>query len=402
MSARWAWAERLGRARGSKLVGAAFVVLLVLHIALVHQGLEHLARMAQDFEFVVRDVGERERQTQHMQTAAQNRIVLLLRMLAEPDVLEREGDGRRFEAEGLAFGRARDALQRTALDEASRRHLADVLERAVALSQQQRQVVQLLLMGEDGQARQLLESSAILPQQRALVQALQDFADSQHQLTLQAQERVQQAHVSARRLLWGMGAGVFLLGLILGVGVTLAISRAELLQQREKERADHAARHDALTGLLNRRGFEHALAQWRHSCPCERHSLLLLDLDRFKPINDQAGHAAGDAVLQRLAELFRTATRPQDLIARLGGDEFAVVLRGLSGAAALEVAQRIRQTVQDFNFEWQGQRFKLGTSIGVTAFELQGGAQAWSETLRRADEACYQAKHGGRNQVVVA
>lgn len=406
---RWTDALRWLRvASSSRMVGAAFLVLLALQGVMVQQGLARLRDIAAEFRFVVRDVGERERNTQAMQMAAQNRIVLLLRMLAQPDPLEREEDGRAFEAEGLAFGRARDALRQAQLDPMSRARLEDVLASAVELSQHQRKVVEQLLIGEDEAARQILAEQRVFAQQRELVQALQAFGDSQHALSQQAQARVDAAHASARGVLWSIGVGIFVLGIGLGVGVTRAISKAEQVLAQDKARADHAARHDPLTGLLNRRGFEHALAPLRTAAQADaarrqrRHSLLLIDLDRFKPINDQAGHAAGDAVLKRLADLFRAAVRPQDLVARLGGDEFAVVLLDLPAQAAVEVAERIRQTIQDFTFDWHGQRFQLGTSIGLVDFAEGTTDEAWSDVLKRADDACYQAKRSGRNRVCVA
>lgn len=395
----WQW---LRTSSGSRLVATAFVMLLILQSVLIREGLIHLQSIAADFEFVVKDIGERERYTQQMQMAAQNRIVLLLRMLAQPDPLEREDDARSFEAEGLAFGRARDALRATQLDPTGREDLETVLSRAVELSQQQRLVVQQLLMGEDEPARAGMEKHRVFALQRELVAALQRFGESQHALTLQAQERALDAHQQARSVLWGMGAGIFLLGLGLGYGVTRAISRAELVLAREKERADFAAGHDALTGLLNRRGFERELEAWREQSPPSTectHTLMLIDLDKFKPVNDRAGHAAGDAALKRLADIFRDGTRPQDLVARLGGDEFGVVLKDMDIDAAAEVAERLRQTVQDFTFEWQGQHFQLGTSIGMAEFLAQQNGEEWSATMRLADEACYDAKHAGRNRV---
>jgi diguanylate cyclase (GGDEF)-like protein len=241
----------------------------------------------------------------------------------------------------------------------------------------------------------------VFGKQRELVMALQRFGETQHALTLEAQQRVLQAQQQAQYLLWGIGTGVFLLGLVLGFAVTRAISRAEKVLAHEKAQADHAARHDPLTGLLNRRGFEDALARWRErdALTGGTHTLVLIDLDKFKPVNDQAGHAAGDALLKRLAGIFRDNTRPLDLVARLGGDEFAVVLHGLDAEPATQVAERIRQAVQDFTFEWEGRQFRLGASMGLVAFSARVTPAEWSEVMRHADEACYQAKRAGRNRV---
>jgi diguanylate cyclase (GGDEF)-like protein len=390
----------------SRLVGGAFLVLLLMQGGLVYQGLSYLNSITADFEFAVRDIGERSRYAQSMQVTAQNRIVLLLRMLAEPDPLNREEDARAFEQEGLAFGRSRDALRASSLDAVSEKMLAQLLVQAVTLSQHQRLVVQQLLMGLDEEAHKNLVDHQVFELQRKLVQELQLFGNQQHQMTVQLQQHALATRESGRLLLLGVGGVLFVLGLTLGVGVTQFISRFENALAQEKQRAENEARHDPLTGLLNRRGFEAALARWNDpkqtdGTPDKQHVLLLIDLDKFKPVNDVAGHEAGDVVLRRMAKLFQDETRPQDVVARLGGDEFAIVLRDMDEQSALEVAQRVRQTVHDFTFEWRDHHFKLGTSIGLVVFAAYPTADSWSKTMRQADDACYEAKHQGRNQVCI-
>ncbi|WP_334136207.1 GGDEF domain-containing protein, partial [Tepidimonas sp.] len=143
--------------------------------------------------------------------------------------------------------------------------------------------------------------------------------------------------------------------------------------------------------------------RWRaEAVPGQTHAALLIDLDNFKPINDQAGHDAGDALLRRLALLLREQSRPVDAVARLGGDEFAVLLYNCDETQAVEVAQRILDALQQFVFEWQGRLFRLGASIGVVTFDAGASDEAWSDALKRADDACYAAKRAGRGCVVSA
>ncbi len=158
----------------------------------------------------------------------------------------------------------------------------------------------------------------------------------------------------------------------------------------------YEATHDPLTGLLNRNGLR---AAWPGTLADGPHSLLLLDLDGFKWVNDQAGHAAGDALLRELTVVLATELRVGDMLARLGGDEFVVLLPHCSVESARQLAERLRQAVRDYVFENQGRRFQVGVSIGVTALPVGDGALA--QALGRADSACYQAKRAGRDQVVV-
>jgi diguanylate cyclase (GGDEF)-like protein/PAS domain S-box-containing protein len=162
---------------------------------------------------------------------------------------------------------------------------------------------------------------------------------------------------------------------------------------------ERQAIHDELTGLINRREFNTRLdnllkdAHLRDTC----HSLLYMDLDQFKVVNDSCGHIAGDELLRQLSALIKTKVRHSDTLARLGGDEFGVLLQDCSVEKAMEVAATLRRTVSDFRFQWQGKRFEIGVSIGVNPIRSDGGSTV--EVLSAADAACYVAKDKGRNRV---
>jgi len=160
------------------------------------------------------------------------------------------------------------------------------------------------------------------------------------------------------------------------------------------------ANHDALTGLFNRRAFESHLRRAVATAAEQgcRHALLYFDLDRFKAVNDRAGHVAGDELLRQLAALLRRHLREHDTLARLGGDEFAVLLEDCTSAHASLVAEKIRSAISGFIFQWQGASYRIGTSIGQVDFD---GRMSMAEILIRADEMCYLAKARGRNRVLV-
>ncbi|NUS38752.1 MAG: diguanylate cyclase [Lysobacter sp.] len=160
------------------------------------------------------------------------------------------------------------------------------------------------------------------------------------------------------------------------------------------------ANHDALTGLVNRRSFESRLERAITTAAGQgcHHTLLYFDLDRFKAVNDRGGHVAGDELLRQLAALLRKQLRERDTLARLGGDEFAVLLEDCRPGDAACVAEKLRSAVAGFEFVWEGERFRIGASIGQLDFA--DGAHSPDELLARADELCYRAKALGRNQVV--
>ena len=161
----------------------------------------------------------------------------------------------------------------------------------------------------------------------------------------------------------------------------------------------HQAAHDVLTGLLNRQAFEASLRLTleQSSVAPTQHALMLLDLDRFKMVNDSCGHPAGDALLRQLSARLTNSLRQSDVLARLGGDEFGVLLRFTEPSDAEAVAEKIRRTVEDFTFVWEGQSFKVGASIGMVPFGAEPITIA--ELMSAADACCYSAKEEGRNRV---
>jgi diguanylate cyclase (GGDEF)-like protein/PAS domain S-box-containing protein len=160
------------------------------------------------------------------------------------------------------------------------------------------------------------------------------------------------------------------------------------------------AAHDSLTKLANRREFERQVELAAHSVgdAGKQHVVCYMDLDQFKVVNDTCGHAAGDSLLIRIAELLSSRTRASDTLARLGGDEFGLLLEGCSLDRAELICADLLAAVQDFRFHWQGKVFTVGVSIGVAIVEADNTA---IENLGAADTACYWAKEKGRNRTCV-
>ncbi len=162
---------------------------------------------------------------------------------------------------------------------------------------------------------------------------------------------------------------------------------------------EQMARTDSLTGVLNRRAFEAEFMReisrtLRSGAPL---SLLLMDVDHFKIVNDEHGHAAGDAVLRELASILQRDLRRADLVARLGGEEFAALLPDTDADRATHTAERLRAVIEKAQISAGGARMRVTASFGVTAW--QGDTDAWDRLLERVDSAMYQAKQAGRNRV---
>jgi diguanylate cyclase (GGDEF)-like protein len=167
----------------------------------------------------------------------------------------------------------------------------------------------------------------------------------------------------------------------------------------EKERLAYQASHDWLTGLSNRRAFEARLQGELDGVATEPLGLILLDLDQFKNVNDTCGHLAGDRLLCQVAQLLQQDRRPDDLVARLGGDEFGLILPRCPASNAVDIAERLRRSLEQFNFAWDDRCFAVTASIGVAC--IGDGRTTLEDAMRRADAACYRAKEKGRNRVQV-
>ncbi|MCF7221383.1 GGDEF domain-containing protein [Marilutibacter chinensis] len=176
---------------------------------------------------------------------------------------------------------------------------------------------------------------------------------------------------------------------------TLRLEEARADLQRRNEQLEHRAHHDQLTGLMNRVG----LAQLRQRPEAiarltgAPYSLMLIDVDHFKQVNDRHGHLLGDRALQAVADAVAATVRSSDIAVRYGGEEILVVLPETRLAGAVEVGERIRDRVMH-----SGLPFALTVSIGVAAGEP---GELWADQVfDRADQALYRAKAGGRNRVV--
>jgi diguanylate cyclase (GGDEF)-like protein len=190
--------------------------------------------------------------------------------------------------------------------------------------------------------------------------------------------------------LYGLGG---LLPVVCTIGFLLMCS------ERAQRELEQSARLDYLTGIYNRGAIEElaagliALTQ-RHGTPL---ALMVVDIDHFKRINDELGHAAGDKALAATVQLIHGLLRGGDLIGRLGGEEFLVLMPDTDAVKARHAAERMRACVEGAPVSFQGIERPLTVSIGVAQFRVEDGG--FGPLLLRADRALYVAKRAGRNQV---
>ena len=185
------------------------------------------------------------------------------------------------------------------------------------------------------------------------------------------------------------------------IAIAFFVIRDSLRTQKLAHEMTWRANHDDLTGLASRLAFENRAKELlkRSRVDNSSHSLLFMDLDQFKIVNDTCGHIAGDELLCELAEIMRSIIRGSDMLARLGGDEFGVLLESCCLENAYDCAEKMRIAIRDLEFTRGNRKFEIGVSIGVVP--LNNNAVDVDAALSLADLACYTAKDQGRNRIHV-
>jgi diguanylate cyclase (GGDEF)-like protein len=190
----------------------------------------------------------------------------------------------------------------------------------------------------------------------------------------------------------------------LGRRTALTFSLQDVLQEQALIRVHESAVRDRLTGIYNRGAFDDRLqsefsASRRRGTPL---ALLLFDIDHFKLLNDTHGHQAGDAVIRAVAQCAQATVRAEDVLARYGGEEFAVILRSVSSRSAYVMGERLRVAVEDLRTVWNDTEIGATVSVGAVHAVSAKGVEGPSAFIAAADAALYEAKHRGRNCVVMA
>jgi diguanylate cyclase (GGDEF)-like protein len=211
-----------------------------------------------------------------------------------------------------------------------------------------------------------------------------------------------------QRLQWQIVAvvlGILAVFYLLLITYSRRVDRIEAARLKDAARSEarlrYQASHDALTGLFNRHEFERRAKRLISTSQNDKkeHALCFMDLDQFRVVNDTCGHIAGDELLRQLGHVLQDAMRNSDILARLGGDEFGILMENCTENQARRAVTELQNTLQDFQFSWHRNSFRIGVSIGLVA--ISETTSSLTELLKQADAACYMAKDLGRNRIHV-
>ncbi|MCP4445934.1 MAG: diguanylate cyclase [Myxococcales bacterium] len=188
----------------------------------------------------------------------------------------------------------------------------------------------------------------------------------------------------------------------LGQTTILKFSYHDHLEESFQKQMLESALRDGLTGTYNKRYFLDRLGSEikfavRHK---DNLAIILMDLDKFKLVNDTYGHLAGDKVLTRFAQMVQHSIRNEDVFARYGGEEFAIITRSISRADVYHFADRLRQEASELTIEFDGARIPITVSMGIATIP-EDSAEPPEQLIKSADDMLYEAKRGGRNRIVM-
>ena len=370
--------------RLSRAIGLGFAVVLVLTLTLLAIALVRMAAMNAQIQIIVNENNLKTDLAHTMKNALRDRAISMHSIAVQTDPFEQNDEFTRFNELGATFFNARSRLEPLLTGPAEQQILTTM--RALTLQTQPLAVEALsLAMSERQTASQALIGKQVIPLQRQLLQSIEALIELERDMTQREYMTANEIYYNTKVIMLVLGGSVLLIGLATAVIVLRTTRRQATLLQ-------HQALYDALTDLPNRTLFDDRLQQNILFARREKgtFSLINMDLDRFKTINDTLGHEAGDRVLQEVARRVRTVLRDSDTVARMGGDEFNILLpTATDGEGARAVAKKILATLVE-PLVWGERQIEMGASLGIALFPEHGEDSA--ALIRAADAAMYAAK----------
>ena len=376
------------------LVTIGFMAVLTLMFSLATISLLQLQSINARMEKLVEVTNMKTAAANDMRDAIRLRADSLKTMRLIQDPLERDAEHQRFISYTGKYSIARERLFSRGMDERET-VLNHQLQQLTRASQPHIDDASNLLMSEAGEEETSIVMEQVFKLQGLMLGRLGELVQLEQQKTQEALTISRRHYNSTRQLLFALTGFALLFSLLVARTVINHVSA-------KNRQLAYQASHDPLTGLINRHEFECRVERAIQNAKAQAttHTLLYLDLDQFKIVNDTCGHAAGDELLQQLSQLLLGSVRHRDTLSRLGGDEFGMLFENCPLDKAVEIAGSLLTSIQEFNFTWGESSFTLGISIGVVPIDHSTSDIA--SAMSAADSACYIAKEAGRNQLQIA
>ena len=364
-----------------------FFMVVLLMMALTFVGLKHMAQVNTQITNIV-EINNVKIELGHvMKNALHERALSMHSVAVLRDEFLQDEEFMHFNLMGAKYILARQKLESLALTDEEKIILDEIQTLTKKTQPYVQEVIQLGLDTNDDAIFNQIRSLAI-PNQRLIAVQLQKLVALQQEQAKIALEEEQSSYQNARTLMLLLGGLATILAILIAYFVSRHVTKqANLLEQQ--------ALHDELTGLANRLLFNDRLKTsiMRGQRQGMSFSIVLLDLDGFKMINDSFGHNIGDLVLNEVARRLKNSVRKMDTVARLGGDEFVIILESLEKEQAIHFADKLVSTIAE-PFLLGGNEIDVGVSMGIASYPENG--QDCETLVNRADIAMYAAK---RNNV---
>ena len=376
------------------LVTFGFIAVLAMMLSLTAVSLQQLHASNENMEKLVEVTNNKTAAANEMRDALLLRSDSLKAMRLKEDSLGRDNAHQRLIEHATQYRIASKHLAAHDMDETEAAIHAQLQQLATTAETVTDSTAGLLMKNTPRkEVDSAMQASAML--QAQLLDKLDELLRLEQEHTQQTLTESRGHYTSTRQLLFILTAVALLCCFLIARMVIRYISKNNRLL------AYHAS-HDDLTGLINRREFEHRVARAIAQADTQTatHALLYLDLDQFKVVNDTCGHAAGDELLQQLAQILLSSVRQRDTLSRLGGDEFGMLLENCPLDKAVEIANTLLLAIDNFQFTRGDNSFTLGISVGVVP--IDHSTTDIASAMSAADAACYIAKESGRNQVQIA
>ncbi len=369
-------------------IGIGFVVVLTLMVALSAIGLRYVAEANQHLKDITQNNNVKIELATEMHSALRERAISMHTLPSLSDPFDKDDEIQRANVQATRYGKARTRLENMPLGLEEREILGRIFQMTREAGSEVQVVMELSTFNDNPTEVFEWIRNVAMPRQRAIAEQVSLLLDLQRKQTAAAVQYAEQSYIHVRGLMLGLGTAALLIGVLIAGFVSQRVARqaGQLAAQ---------ALYDQLTGLPNRSLLHDRL---EHEIELSKRKplsfgVILMDLDRFKEVNDTLGHDVGDEVLREVGHRLKGMVRAGDTVARLGGDEYVLLINGLEPQGAALIAHKILASL-DKPFHWQNQSIDLGASLGLSFYPSQ--CDGASGMLRCADIAMYVAKRSGR------
>jgi diguanylate cyclase (GGDEF)-like protein len=373
---------------------AGFLIVLVLMAALTAVGLRYVADANQRLKEIIENNNVKTELATVMHSALRERALSMHALPIFTDPFEKDAEVQRFNIQGVIYLEARQRFDHMHLTPEESKVLARIRDLTREAQPEVQAVVDMSAFSDDHTEIFDRIRSVAMPRQRAIADQLTALLQLQREQTAAAVRSAEASYAHVRNLMLALGAAALLLGMAIASVVSRRVTH-------QAEQLASQAMYDPLTGLANRSLLQDRLEREIARSTRERTSfgVMLMDLDRFKEVNDTLGHEVGDEVLREVGRRLKNTVRGEDTVARPGGDEYVIVLHDLDEQNVPAVATKVLAALEK-PYHWQNQSIDLGASLGVSLYPSQCADP--STLIRCADIAMYVAKRSGKGYALYA